>query len=509
MVVFPQGAYYLGKSGAGGLKLPAGNTNWLTLSGYGATIRLSANVPRFLDFNRTADYQTFAYFRVEGFAVDGANVAGMNHVVGFSFIDGAPLARFNAESIVVRDVRAYNVLTDTTWPNPSSCREGVYIATHQWDSNEPTTNTIRDIYIENVRIEGGNVGFSVGGVTYGTSGWSHDPATTNITVDNVHVDRCWWDSGVRATKFWASNGMIMGWGARGGSLYVNDCEMRGSGDNNYEINGWQQATVQGCVSEDSIIGYFFQNCGWPLGDVGAQQIVFRDSVYRNTAAAAAPASTGWVIGNENPMGTVTLERCSMASEATGRDAQFLAMWDGVGYTIKALNLLNCTYRESGVVANTETYPFKVYVMCDGSPDGGPTAVTVDGCTMYYRASRTGTANYVVRLMEIGGSSVTWAVRNSQFDGAIAGGGSQGLRALCLGDAFTSRGSGVVDGCVFKTNALDSWAVRVGDSDRLTVAGTVDVQNCDFTGIGADGTPVYVSAGDANQSFVRLLNNLLP
>jgi hypothetical protein len=233
----------------------------------------------------------------------------------------------------------------------------------------------------------------------------------------------------------------------------------------------------------------------------------RNCIHRNTADRGRVAGAGWVVGNENPLGTVTLDGCSMTSAVTTGEAQFLAMWDGPDYKLKALNLLDCTYQESGVVTDRETYPFKVYVRCDGSPSHEPTAVTVSGMRMYYRSTRVGTANYVVRLLEMGGSNLTWVVRDSQFDAGIQNGSAASLRGLCLGDAFTTKGSGVIDRCVFKMQGAEPWAVRVGDSDRLTIDGTVDVQNSDFSGIGTTGAPVYVSRDDANNAKVRLVNNV--
>jgi hypothetical protein len=501
VVFFPPGkTYYLHKASAGGLKLPAGNTARLTLSGYDATIKLSANVPRFLDFNRTADYQTFAHFSVEGFGIDADNVAGRQHVVGFSYIDGGPLRRINAADIAVRDIHAYNILTDTTYPNPASCREGVFIGTYQVARSEAITNTIADVFIENVRLEGGTVGFAVGGADY-SGVWPQD---AHIEIDNVHLDGCSWDSGVRAPGFWPANGMHMGWAAKGGSLYVNDCTFKGSGDNNFEVNSWRYALIENCVSEDANnVGYYFNNFNLPIGDsVDDQQTTWRNCSHRQTSTMSG--SRGWTVGSDNPVGTLTLDGCSVSSTVSDTSgASFFNMPDST--KVRKVVLRGCSYSGTGMRATTDSWPFVVNVRCGGSPDGGPTSVTFEDCSMYFRATRVGSPAYVVRMLGLYGN-VEWSVSNCQFDAAIVNGVSHALRVLCLGDAVPTVGSGVVDHCVFKTDSLEPLVVFVGDTGMLTIPDAVTIQNCDFRAVDYDGVNIYTTPGDPNQSQIVASNN---
>jgi len=501
-VVFPPGTYLLNKPAAGGLKLPAGNMKRLVLSGYGATIKLSANVPRFLDFDRTADYQTFAHFWVEGFSVDANNVGGFEHVVGFTYIHGGPLARLNVDDIVVRDIHAYNILTDTAWPGRTSCREGLVISTHQWSRAEAITDTIRGVFIENVRLQGGNVGFAVGGSDYS----GDRPADPSIEIDDVHLHRCSWDSGVRAEKGWPSNGMHLGWEAKGGSLCVRDCVCRGSGDNNFEVNAWHHALLENCVSEDANnVGYFFENYSWPTGHtMNGQTIIWRNCVHRQISNMSA--SRGWAIGTPSathPVGTLDLEGCSVYSTAT--DVSSAGFFSTSPAKVRGIVFRHCTYYGTGMHASSDSWPVVVSVRCSGSPGGGPSLVTIEDCQLYFRSARMGAPAYVVRLVDIGGYA-SWSVQDCLFDATITDGAGQSLRILCLGDALPSEGSGVVDHCTFRPGGLEPWAVVVGDSSRLTVTAPLTVENCDFQGVVRGSTDVYVTPGDINKGKVRMINN---
>jgi len=336
-VVFPAGTYYLGKSGAGGLKLPAGNKARLVLSGCGATIKLSGNVPRFLDFDKTADYQTFACFMVQGFAIDAGSIGGWGHVVGFTSIDGDWMPRINVHDITVKDVTVTNVASAASGED---FRKGISIEVAHNGKGEATNNYVNNIIIENVRITGGATGFAVAGQAFG--GWAASAADVNIDIDNVTLSGCTWDSGVRGGT-WMGNGALMGLGARGGTLRVQDCVFKGSGDNGLEVNGWHDALIENVTVEDSrYCGFFVCNLGWPQGDPANQQLTYRNCTYRTTSTATA-GDIGWSLGNQNPLGTVTLDGCAvttMGKRASDGDFCRLA-YPGSNYTIKALNFLNC------------------------------------------------------------------------------------------------------------------------------------------------------------------------
>src|SRR6266498_2794255 len=61
--------------------LPNGITGGLRIRGsQGTKIVLSSSAPRFLDFNKTADYQTFQNFWIKDLLLDVNNIGGQHHV---------------------------------------------------------------------------------------------------------------------------------------------------------------------------------------------------------------------------------------------------------------------------------------------------------------------------------------------------------------------------------------------------------------------------------------------
>ena len=496
-VVFPRGTYLLNKSDAGALKLPAGNQQLLTLFGYGATIKLSANVPRFLAFNRTADHQLFAHFRVEGFAVDAQNATnGFHDVVGF----GGQMTRINVDDVTVRYVHAYNL------HKGDGSQIGISITCVQPTANEAVTDRITNVYIDHCQVDGGCLGFTVGGNEFGTSGYPRYPS---IELDNINLTNCSWDSGVRSRKFWAASGAQMGWGAHGGRLYIANCDFRGSGDNSYEVNGWHDALVENCVSEDATnVGYYVCNWAAPLGGADGQQIIFRNCVHRQLTPMAGCRS--WGLGSPSagqPFGSLVLDRCSVESTVpdTG-GASFL--YSNHAMKAASVTLTGCSYRATGMQVSTAAWPFVLQMPGGGSPFGGPTLVEVANTSMYFRATRIGTPAYVVRLLSFSGDpNVRWNVHDCSFDTSISNGDSHGMRMVDLGAADTTTGGGVVDHCTFTAADNQPLAIQVGASSYLSIPGRVTVSNCDFGALATGGTGVYVTPGDSNQAKITTLNNL--
>jgi hypothetical protein len=505
-ILFPPGTYRLEARDAGGLKLPAGNRAPLVLSGYGAVIELSEDVPRFLDFDRTADHQTFARFTIEGFAIDAGAVRGNGHVIGFTAVEQSAMSRINVEDIVVRDVRAYNIHTDTASPH-ESVRQGLTLSVNQWEAGEPTTNRVRRVLFENVRVEGGTHGFSVGGTVYGLEdGWPQYPGEVNIEIDDIRLRGCSWDSGVRTSHGWVGDGMIMGGGASCGSLYVSDCDFRGSGDNNYEINGWRLAIVTDCVSEDArFCGYFFGNHGWPLGGVNGQRIVWRDCVHRGTGAM--PSGDGWVIGTPStvrPLGTLVLERCSVQAEGRGATGiGFLGMTKEA--PVRAIRVLGCAYSAAGMRATADAWPTVLSLRCGGSPADGPTQVSIEDTVLRFSATKAGAEAYVVRLVDLAGD-LTWSIRRCRFDATTLNGSSGDVRLLTLGEALPSTGFGMIEDCAFAGGPFGALGVVVADASSLRLERPLTVRGCDFHELDG-GQAIYVTPGDPNATKLRLIDNV--
>ena len=126
VVYFPAGKTY--KLASAPVLLPAGNTRTLTLSGYGATIELTTEVPRFTSFLCPTDNLTFKKFIIEGFEIDASNVVPVHDSLQSLIGDARRIAGtgldavgewyHNLEDIIVRDIYGHGLYVadqDGTW----------------------------------------------------------------------------------------------------------------------------------------------------------------------------------------------------------------------------------------------------------------------------------------------------------------------------------------------------------------------------------------------------------
>jgi len=274
VVLFPPGTYYLGHGD--NLKLPPGNTSWMVLSGYGATIKLSAGAPRFLNFDRTADYQEFAYFAVEGFAVDAGDIGTdtPGHVVLGGYSDEAYyyLQRANIQHIRVSDVSVYNV-PSVPGDAPHS---GIGICVRQVNEAEATRNYITDIKIDNFSMAGGDTGMVIAGQLANPGPL---PSDGNILVDDIEVSNVRFVSGKTPPFAFAGNtGIMINQHGKGGSVYIHDCYLQGSEDNLVEIDNMSNALVENVYAKEAYYqGFLVRNQGMTLD--GTQRTVFRNCTY--------------------------------------------------------------------------------------------------------------------------------------------------------------------------------------------------------------------------------------
>lgn len=273
VVLFPPGTYYLGHGD--NLKLPPGNTNWMVLSGYGATIKLSAGAPRFLNFDRTADYQEFAYFEVDGFAVDAKDIGLVpGHVVLGSYSREAWFyaQRANIEHIRVNDVSVYNV---PSIPGDAG-HWGMGFGVRQVNEAEPVRNYIRDIEINNFRMDGGDTAMVIAGQLANPGPL---PSDGNIVVDDIEVGNVRFVSGKTPPFAFAGNtGIMINQHGKGGSVYIHDCYLQGSEDNLVEIDNMSNALVENVYAKEAYYqGFLVRNQGMTL--FGTQRTVFRNCTY--------------------------------------------------------------------------------------------------------------------------------------------------------------------------------------------------------------------------------------
>ncbi len=274
------------------IKLPVGLTNWLAIvGGPDVTIKLTAAAPRFLDPDLSADHQSVRNIWIEGFAIDANGVGGKDHVIFGNYVNGSGVGGFRRvdwDRIVVKDVRAYDVPVD---PTTASHRGGIAILSSQADDEEAVPDTITRVYIDNVRIEGGNWGILVDG---GGAAGGH---RANVRIDDVWLVRCWHSLLARQPRFASSNFQI-GERARVGHAYVIDCYGQYSADTGLELNATAFAQVSGTVIEDAnVADFYYVNYNAPESEA---QVIFDRCEARITGPVQGGYGVGWWIKDVDP-----------------------------------------------------------------------------------------------------------------------------------------------------------------------------------------------------------------
>jgi hypothetical protein len=250
-IVFAPGTYTVSEP----VKLPHSLASTLTLSGYGATIKLANTKPRFLAWNRTGSGQVFRNVTVEGFTVDAQGKhpsSGSYSVLGFDDANiggyGTP-SSISVDDLTVRDCTVTNVATSPTsaW---NACGVNVFTS---------GTGSITDVRIENVRIEGGSRGVNV---------WGAD-SSSNVTIDRLTIRGCWHDTMVNPTSFSASTNYHVGQFAKVGTFALIDSYGNRALDCGVEIDNAANGLVQGCVVENAYYNeYYYTNFRTPLSGAG-------------------------------------------------------------------------------------------------------------------------------------------------------------------------------------------------------------------------------------------------
>lgn len=295
-VTFAPGTYTITQT----IKLPAANQSLLTLSGYGAKIVL-AGCQGFLEFNDTADHQSFRHFTVAGFELDAS---GRRATPGFSFIGAQnglgsfSVAEGDVEDITIRDCYLHGA------PSLDATGHTVgYIALgcKQRGLHEAAWNYVRHLTIDNVTMEGADLGIWVASDVDPTkippsSSW---PTDVSIVVDDVTITKVHFDSGKVPPFTMANNVAIMvgGWG-RGGTLNVSDCSLKGSRDDLLEIDSMQVANITNVdCTESRGIAYTIRQFGYPLdavvgSDEGSVRVTYTDCTYAQGTRGAGASGFG-------------------------------------------------------------------------------------------------------------------------------------------------------------------------------------------------------------------------
>lgn len=506
VVLFPPGKYFLNKTNAGGLKLKPHNMSdergWLLLSGTGAWIKLSSNVPRFLDFDKSAtvDHETFQRIAVVDFLIDGNDVGGQGHTVIGTLYDGTGWQkRINVRDVLVRGVTTVNVKGDASG---TIDRRGVAIVVKHEASNESTRNHLTNIRVEDCDFRGGNYGVTVAATCTGNN--------ANVRIDRVAIVRCRHDTLVSPTATASAANFFIGSAGFGGSCWIQSCCGANSPDVGIEIDGMTYSLVESTTIQDAIQANFFvRNFNAPE-DPGAQTAVFRDCharVVNLRPDGPTYPSIGFALSHQTgpnpPVEHVILDGCTFLSKSPtfGAGGQAIYAYESP--------LRRLTVRDFTAVADAVDF--------SPSSDRWPSTITVastvpmklamDGVHVKVAGTKGGSSALTYRALWYSGRAnapSAFAISDFTIDYDLAGLAPGSTYLLNLGE-FDGTMGGTIEGLrIARFAGGDSApkAVRIHASSKLTIDPVFRFERCDFSKLPSGATEVEFVSGNKDKVRFR-------
>lgn len=508
IVLFPPGVHYFSDASSGAvIKLTRDNDTSrgkVLIRGPGATIKLSADTPRFIDFNKVADHDIFWNHEICDFQIDANNVSGNHHVVIGTLQNNVVQKRIGVQNLAIRRVRAYNIPTDTTGTN---IRRGMWIVCDHAANDEATQDTLARITYEDCRLEGGNYGFTVAGSN--GVGFS-----TNVFVDDIRYIRCFHDTLSTPTAVFSSANFHIGSTGFGGIYRIEGCRGIRAGDVGVEVNAPTEATVSDTVIEDACVAHFFcRNFRAPLLPSG-QEIVYKDCFAVDTRIAGgtvAVAGHGFLIGldntsSESPFGHVILDKCRHHANGSLTEAMKPGMaLQSVGTAINRL-----TVRDFRFIAPTVTFnpsssvnPGVVYLA-----PGTTCRTTIDGFVAKITGGNSGGANLNrLRCFYLQGKQVL-DLNRCDIDYAVTGLTAGRFTPLLIGTDAGSTISGRIRAlrCVGVTDDTGPIGAIIGGTGTLTISPRLTFEHCDLSALPAGATEFTYQA-PTNAANVKRVNHI--
>lgn len=484
--------------------IPPGITRKLLLQGNGATIALSAAGGRFLDFARTADYQTFQHVEVADFVINATarTDAATHAIIGSKTGGTTPDQRVNFLDIVVRRIRCFGLATGTSI--------GVYISTIQLAGGEGTPNTIKDVLIEDVAIDGGVAGFVV------TGGPAGAITNLNMLYDNIRIIRCKQTQSAAAVVGGSGTAACVeiGQNCPGGYVLVRDFYGEYSGDVGIEIDNATHADIEDCVIANTKNAYYMTNYAPPQKPNGQS---YRYSRCRATVSDAAvnAASHAFTLAVHNAvaLGEAHYDRCVFFQDnnvlSTTNSPQMLYLSGAL--TMQRLEVTDCEMNVEAINWNNAANSEPVRGLNIGN---GATVTKLIVRHLRIRGAGTISGAGAVAFRGIGceGSSFTGeiTVDGLTLDWNITGVGGAGVtRGILLGPGAASTISGSIRGVHVVSLGSDTAAVaiRVGSTANLTISpGPIVITDCNFAAIPTGGNEVTIDATQAALGAILTTGN---
>lgn len=472
------------------IPLPAGITGRLVLDGYGATVQIagSSTSPRFTDFNKQADGDSFQNITWQNLTIDCNNTGGQHHVVCGTYQAGTVQSRINFANLEVDNVRTINVPTDSTLTNH---RLNVFLQVNMPAASAATT--VSNIRVTRVRFEGGNAGINVSAT---------GATASSCTLSDIYIDRWYHTLGaVQATGF-SSENVQVGSSATTINVYVGHGHGLFSGDVGVEIDNALDAVVEKVEIDDAFNNcFYFTNFTAPA-DLNAQLIQYRSCTGKKLTVTAG-ACNGFAVSqqNANAIGTVQLDGCkyngSETTTTTGR---------GVSFTVGALayEFRDCKFTRDGWTNVTNNQLLRMVLI---QSTGTTTRVVMENVETLISGTSSGAATgWNVSTVFLDGGTFVLDIARCKFNTTITSSPANVTVHVNLAPSTATTFSGRLSETIF-ANTGDGGPDAVLVNSNATISPLLECERNDFMGLATTAfANVFVVVTAATKNNIRIRGN---
>lgn len=475
-------------------KIPPGLAGRLFIHGeVGATVLLTTSAPRFLDFGRTADYQTWSNIEISDLAIDVNNISmpSSNHVVLGMQVAGSETTgqRVNVENLAIRRIKVTNCPVSST-----DLRRHIWIISRHLGAGEGTQTYLKDITVEDCELDGGSMGVVIAGTSAG--------ATCDVFLDNIVVKNVKHDIGSDPSSFWGSSHVHIGSKGHGGSCLVDNLWGRGSRDVGIEINAMMHSNVRDSYISNSR-GFYIVHANYNVpSKPGAQTLMVR-GVHGDWSGGVHQADASSFFAaievNGNPLGSVTLRDCKMHKSSP----EFTS--DGTGIkidgTMKRLLVDGFEYVEDAVLTDTSSVnPTTFYI----DPEDN-TPVAFRNVKVRIAGTRGGVGTIGLNVFGLYGQ---YQLEMENIDVSVdivnGAGASAGIRCLNMGQV---SGTVLSEGLIRRAklavaNDSNPNGIRIYGTTPHTITRRLLIVDSDFSGLTANDVVFVTSNENKDKVFFR-------
>lgn len=461
-------------------RIPHSLTAGLSIRGeQGALIRLTNTGRRAFDLGWTEADQTFRNFTITDLQIDAAASTGRNHIIVGNYVNGSFVGRFNVDNMRIERIKTFGAKADPTTTNHPT---HVHL-TPQHNSSGEAENTLTNIYLADLDLNGGNTGVIIGG--------NGPNSGIEVYSDNVVIERSHFTGGTLPTKFFTTSGFHIGGKGHCGRVVMRDLVSENSGDNGFEVNAARDALLDNCLSIDAAnVGFYARNFH-PLLDVGHSRIEWRHcrAWIRDLTPSVAGdmRGRGFMIGGDKAFGRLLYTGGSEHQVDRPGDLSEVSslMIGSCGATEIVLEAFKSRINNISIAPATTYFPTPISLV-PGTPCNIRGSFTVEA-----RGKRTGGSETYFRSCAIGGPDTTVDLAGT-FDVALDGFAVHTAYGYDVGELAGSKVSGRLRAHV--AGGTIGRGVRVRPAltvnRRLTVSG-------DFSGMAEGGQEIQ--GADAAQA----------